>query len=345
MNVWQNTENSGWKISKESVIIKENNPRCYVPTGVAQEFRKFDPMPNPAPIYSGPNGDGNYIPVGGSPYQYNLTIDTSTSLSLDSNYSVIYNNITAKNNILVDNILRLKTDTTSNINSTLNPSNNQPPSGSIAYDSELNSLIARPVSSGVGNGTNPFILGCASTVTLWDWSSIFQNNGYSSSYSVGQFRYLDASWPTHNIGLNQFRGYSRTGTGMNLPDWKPYHDGYITGGDFGFTARQRNNLTIFKVNRNVNTTGPASTLELWMRRNSNSLNDQSVGIIFEGPSITTGGRRNNNSGTAEWQIQVKDGAYASFSKDDTIYFLLNGLETIRRVQITMRMWDNLLLLK
>ena len=49
---------------------------------------------------------------------------------------------------------------------------------------------------------------------------------------------------------------------MNLPDWKPYHDGYITGGDFGFTTRQRNNVTIFKVNRNVNTTGPASTLEL-----------------------------------------------------------------------------------
>ena len=73
----------------------------------------------------------------------------------------------------------------------------------------------------------------------------------------------------------------------------------------------------------MNTTGPASTLELWMRRNSNSQNDQSVGIIFEGPSITTGGGAQTI--TAELLlggIQVKDGAYASFSKDDTIYFFI-----------------------
>uniref|UniRef100_A0A6C0KEC7 Uncharacterized protein n=1 Tax=viral metagenome TaxID=1070528 RepID=A0A6C0KEC7_9ZZZZ len=85
MNVWQNTENNGWKISRESVIIKENNPRCYVPTSVAQEYMKYNPIPSPPPIYSGPNGDGNYIPVGGSPYQYNLTIDTSEDLVLGTN--------------------------------------------------------------------------------------------------------------------------------------------------------------------------------------------------------------------------------------------------------------------
>ena len=89
LKVWQNTENAGWKISKESVIVKENNPRCYVLTSIALEYRRFDdPMPVPAPIYSGPTsggGDGNYIPVGGSPYQNELVIDTSRDLVLDTN--------------------------------------------------------------------------------------------------------------------------------------------------------------------------------------------------------------------------------------------------------------------
>ena len=88
LKVWQNTENAGWKISTESVIVKENNPRCYVKTSVALEYRKFDTMPVPAPIYSGPTsggGDGNYIPVGGSPYQNELVIDTSRDLVLDTN--------------------------------------------------------------------------------------------------------------------------------------------------------------------------------------------------------------------------------------------------------------------
>ena len=76
----------------------------------------------------------------------------------------------------------------------------------------------------------------------------------------------------------------------------------------------------------MNTVGPASALELWMRRNSNVANDQSVGIIFEGSPLPTNigiGAISEDSGTnTRWQIQVKDGAYATFNKNDNVYFFV-----------------------
>ena len=83
LKVWQNTENAGWKISKESVIVKENNPRCYVRTDVARETNT---VASGYPYNGGAaGGDSLYVPVGGSPYQSEIVVDTSRHLVLDTN--------------------------------------------------------------------------------------------------------------------------------------------------------------------------------------------------------------------------------------------------------------------
>ena len=223
----------------------------------------------------------------------------------------------------ITNPLKLAT----NVSSTVNPGINAQTTGCIAFDSQLNSIVCKPNSSGPGPGSAPFVVGTATEITLWDKLTQFSTNYVSGTgaYTRGNISNRHFYWPISAGPV--------PATGTVFEFYKAPFDGYIVGADFGGTPGHQTSLPAFSIQRfsGFNIPGSRLVLEVGVGGFSSGTISE-IGTILEGPSFTQTGVRNTNS--IRWQFPINPARNRiTFQQGDTLDFRLRYISGIFNDQI------------